>query len=108
MFGFGVKASKELPHAYVDLTAPDLPPYDPLRFARWYERAIARWLGAWHGHGDWHQADYFRCHGCRRLVSWNAIRHGGCGCGISGKLSPARLPWWRKLYIIVAPWMVVR
>lgn len=91
--------------AYVDLESDDLPPYDPLRFASWYEKPIARWLYWHHGAGGWHQPDYFRCHGCGWIVTWNAINHGGCPCGASHKLSVLRMTVWRKLQLICVPWL---
>ena len=90
--------------ALIDLTSPDLPPYSPVLLASRLQRPIARWLDWWHGHGDWHQADYFRCHGCRALVTWKAIAHGGCDCKSSAKLSPVRMTRWIKCRLIFAPW----
>jgi hypothetical protein len=72
---------------------------------RWIEDALLAWLTRWHGRGEAHQFDYFRCHGCRRIVTHQAIRKGGCPCDLSNKLSPARLRWWEKVRLVVAPWL---
>ena len=92
-------------------TTPDalFGPYHPRRMVehRW-ERPVQAWLTWWHGYGAWHQADYFKCHGCGRVISWHRIRRGGCGCQRSNKLSPWLLPWYRKLLLICCPWVVKR
>ena len=69
---------------------------------------IEKWLQYWHGVGEEHQHDYYRCHGCRRVVTWTAIKHGGCDCGISTKLSPARLRRREKVLLVLWPWGAVR
>jgi len=72
------------------------------------EPPLARWLQAWHGQGAPHQADYYRCHGCRRLVTHVVIRQGGCDCGMSNKLSPAVLRWQDKVRLLCLPWTLRR
>lgn len=69
---------------------------------------LVRWLHWWHGHGEPTQHAYYRCHGCQRVITWQAIRKGGCTCGLGHKLSPARLSWWLKLRLIVLPFWCVR
>lgn len=69
---------------------------------------VLQYLVRWHGRGDAHQHDYYRCHGCRRIVTWHAIRKGGCTCGVSNKLSPARLRWHEKLRLLCLPFWCVR
>ncbi len=72
---------------------------------RWYlDRALYAWLVHWHGRGEPSQHDYYRCHGCRRVVTWRAIKTGGCRCDLSHKLSPARLSWWDKTRLVLLPW----
>lgn len=72
------------------------------------EAVLQRYLARWHGRGEAHQYDYYRCHGCGRLVTWNAIRQGGCTCGLSHKLSPAHVRWYEQLRLLVCPWWCVR
>ena len=72
------------------------------------ESLLKRWLESWHGSGEAHQGQYFRCHGCLRIVTWTAIRQGGCTCKVSNKLSPAALTVRDKIRLLVAPWSVVR
>ena len=69
---------------------------------------MGRWLVYWHGRGGHHQHDYYRCHGCLRIVTWKAIWRGGCTCKLSSKLSPAALRWWEKGRLLVLPWWCVR
>lgn len=69
---------------------------------------LLAYLTRWHGRGADEQADYYRCRGCLRIVTWHAIRKGGCPCGISNKLSPARLSLWEKARLLMAPWWCVR
>ena len=71
------------------------------------ESLLDRWLTYWHGQGTDEQWRYYRCHGCRRLVSWHAIRKGGCTCGLSNKLSPIGPPLlsrWRIAALVFFPW----
>lgn len=77
-------------------------------YYRLLEPALYHWLVAWHGRGDAWQAEYYRCHGCQRLVTHRAIKTGGCRCGLSNKLSPARLRLRDKVRLLVLPWSVVR
>ena len=65
-----------------------------------------RWLRAWHGTGDVHQYEFFRCQGCRRLVTFHHISTGGCACRESSKVSPAALRWGDKTRLLYLPWMV--
>ncbi len=69
---------------------------------------LERWLRWWHGRGTATQDPYFRCHGCRRIVTWVAIRQGGCTCQLSNKLSPAALRWHERVRLVVMPWWCVR
>ena len=74
------------------------------------EALLRRWLHYWHGCGTEGQWDYYRCRGCRRLVSWNAIKKGGCDCGLSNELVPTGPPTlgrWRVLGLILFPWVRV-
>lgn len=68
---------------------------------------LVAWLIRWHGRGEGDQAEYYRCRGCRRIITWRAIQKGGCDCG-SRHLSPARLAWWEKVRLVLLPWWCVR
>lgn len=70
----------------------------------WLERRLEAYLAGWHGRGEAHQYSYYRCLGCRRLVSWNQIRRGGCDCGMSNKLSPTNVRWWETAQLLLTPW----
>jgi len=74
----------------------------------WYERhlepGLRRWLVWWYGEGHAEQELFYRCEGCRRLISWSAIRQGGCVCGISHKISTTYVTRWERLKLIVTPW----
>ena len=71
---------------------------------RWIETWLTRWLISWHGSGEAHQYMFYRCHGCRSLLTWRRIRAGGCACRISNKVSPAVLAWREKARALVLPW----
>lgn len=66
------------------------------------------WLVWWHGAGEVHQYQFYRCHACRRLVTFHIIRSGGCACLESSKISPTKLGWLTKARILYAPWTVTR
>ena len=71
------------------------------------ERPLIKWLGFWHGNSTaFEQFRYYRCEGCRKLVTWKTIGKGGCGCGLSIKIRPAVLSWKDKIRCVVAPWSV--
>jgi hypothetical protein len=70
----------------------------------WLERRIEAYLARWHGRGDTHQYEYYRCLGCRRIVTWRQISRGGCDCQLSNKLVPANVRWWELARMLVAPW----
>jgi len=63
-----------------------------------------RWLAHWHGAGEPHQWQYYRCEGCHGLVTWRRIRQGGCGCGLSNRIRPARLTFAEKARCLLLPW----
>jgi hypothetical protein len=64
---------------------------------------LVQWMLYWHGRGEAHQQDYYRCRGCRKLVTWRHIRTGGCACGTSNQVSPALLTRWEKVRLILFP-----
>lgn len=68
------------------------------------ERLAHRWMSYWHGEGALHQYRYHRCKGCHSLVTWNAIRTGGCSCDLAKELVPANLTAIEKVRILVMPW----
>ena len=66
-----------------------------------------RWISYWHGHGDdATQWRYYRCDGCKGIVTWNDIALGGCDCGMSNKVRPAALTRVEKVRILVLPWSI--
>lgn len=65
-----------------------------------------KWLTRFHGNGDAHQFRYYRCDGCRKLVTWNKIKSGGCGCGGSRNIRPAVMSITDKLRCLFMPWSV--
>lgn len=64
------------------------------------------WIRYWHGLGEPHQFEFYRCKGCRRVISWKRIRSGGCDCDGSRHLTPARLSAFEKARILVLPWTI--
>lgn len=56
----------------------------------------------WHGEGEAHQLDLYRCMGCRRIVTWNMIRSGERCC--AGRLAPTNPTFWETLGLFLAPW----
>jgi hypothetical protein len=72
-------------------------------YRRWVEPRLAARLVACHGRGADTQAEYYRCHGCKRLVTWLVIKAGGCGCGMSNRLSPAVLTRWEMVRLVLFP-----
>jgi hypothetical protein len=64
------------------------------------------WLLYWHGLGAAHQHEFFRCEGCRRLVTWHLIATGGCRCRQSIRLRPAVLSVADKARLLLLPWSV--
>ena len=65
-----------------------------------------RWLRWWHGTGEPHQYQVYRCHACRALVTWHQIRAGGCPCHESSKISPTHLRLGAKARLLFLPWRV--
>ena len=70
------------------------------------EEILKKWLIKWHGEGEEHQVQYYRCRGCLKLVTWNKIRSGGCECGLSKNLSPAVMKFKDKMRVLCLPWTV--
>jgi hypothetical protein len=64
------------------------------------------WLAYWHGEGEAHQYQFYRCHACRRLVTYHIIRSGGCTCHESSKISPTKLGLLSKARLLYVPWSV--
>jgi hypothetical protein len=67
-----------------------------------------RWLKYWHGAGGVNQYQFYRCHGCHRVVTWKQINSGGCSCKATSKVSPAMLTRWEKVKLLLMPWVVSR
>ena len=71
----------------------------------WVEQRLEAYLARWHGRGEPEQYPYYRCRGCRHLVTWNQIRRGGCDCQISNQLTPAQVRWWECGRLLLLPWI---
>ena len=71
-----------------------------------YEPIGGRWLVYWHGQGEAHQYQFYRCYVCRRVVTHRHIVTGGCPCQGSVKISPAKLSARDKARLIYLPWTV--
>ncbi len=85
--------------------APHCWPMEPLN-ASPLQQWVRQWFVYCHGEGEPHQADAYRCMGCRRLITWHMIRRGWrCPCG-AGEMRVARLRWYEKLRLLVLPWTV--
>jgi hypothetical protein len=67
---------------------------------------LKRWLDYWHGIGEEHQYQFYRCEGCGRLVTHKKIKAGGCACLRSFKVRPAQLSLVEKARCLVMPWTV--
>lgn len=68
------------------------------------DRLARTWLDRHHGlTREAHQYDFYRCLGCRRVVTWRRIKAGGCGCG-SARISPAILTRLEKVRLLCLPW----
>lgn len=72
------------------------------------EKHFVKWLDHWHGNGESHQWRYYRCDTCRHLVTHHMIARGGCPCGGTGFLRPAKLTRKEKIQALVLPWTVNR
>lgn len=71
------------------------------------EPPLARWLVLWHGEGEPHQAQFYRCQGCKGVVTHAMIRaSGGCRCRLPGcgKVNPTALRLREKAGVLCAPW----
>lgn len=70
-----------------------------------FGRLVRPWLEWWHGKKDApHQHEYYRCRGCRRIVTWNMIHKGGCDCDTARELVPAKLTFMEEWRVLVMPW----
>jgi hypothetical protein len=71
----------------------------------WMEQRLEPWLYWWHGRpAEDHQFLYYRCRGCRRLVSWHGIRKGGCPCKLDPRLAPVGMTLRLMLRVVLVPW----
>ena len=70
------------------------------------ENKISGYLDFWHGSGGNNQVRYYRCEGCRNLVTWHSIRKGGCNCGLSPKIRPAVMSFCDKAKCLLVPWSI--
>ena len=71
-----------------------------------FESPLARWLALWHGQPEPWQHQFFRCQGCRSVVTHAAIRAGGCPCRQPGcgRVSPTALRLREKAFVLLLPW----
>lgn len=64
-----------------------------------------RWLEYWHGKGETHQYQFYRCLACRAIVTWKDINQGGCKCGAS-RISPTYPRFGERMRLLLIPWSV--
>lgn len=62
-----------------------------------------RFIG-YHGEGEPHQADVYRCQTCGRLITWNMIRSANVCC--AGRLIPAQPTALEAFRLLALPWTV--
>lgn len=56
----------------------------------------------WHGEGEGHQADLFRCEGCGGLVTWRMIREGRACC--ARRMRPTNPRFFEAIRLFIFPW----
>lgn len=71
---------------------------------RWLEKKIRAYFIRWHGEGGPNQYDFYRCEGCKSLLTWQIIRSGGCACG-SPRLKPTNPTFFELVKVLVFPWV---
>lgn len=72
------------------------------------EAPFKRWLDHCHGTAPdpVRQRQFYRCEGCKGIVTWHQIARGGCDCGIGSRVRAAALTWHEKVRLLVLPWTV--
>lgn len=77
---------------------------------RWWDALIdatlGRWLVYWHGASLPHEYQFYRCKGCRSIVTRRHIHTGGCPCQESSQISPAMLRRGEKVRLVLLPWTI--
>ena len=68
------------------------------------EKWLRRRFVALHGEGEPNQADFYRCHSCGALITWNKIRKADLCC--AGRLVPTNPTVWETVKVFVLPWLV--
>lgn len=68
------------------------------------EKWLKDWFVKWHGEGEEHQAQVYRCLACGRLMTWTKIRKAEICC--AGRMSPTHPKLWEKFQLLVLPWTV--
>jgi hypothetical protein len=63
---------------------------------------LRRWFIRWHGVGEAHQWDLYRCNSCSRLVTWNQIRKGSLCC--ARRIIPTNPTIFETFRLLVLPW----
>ncbi len=64
---------------------------------------IRKWFVYWHGEGEKHQADLYRCITCGHLVTWTQIKKGW---GCCGRIRPTNARFLEALRLLVLPWTI--
>jgi len=70
----------------------------------WIERWLRKKFVQLHGEGEPHQADFYRCHVCGALVTWNKIRKADLCC--DGRLVPVNPRRWEVVKVFLFPWAI--
>ena len=68
------------------------------------EKWLHDWFVKWHGEGEAHQAQVYRCLSCGGLITWNKIRKAEMCC--NGRIGPTNPKWWEKVKLLAFPWAV--
>lgn len=63
---------------------------------------LRKWFVYWHGEGEKHQLDLYRCLACHKLVTWTHIRSGKTCC--PGRITPTNPTFLEAVRLLVLPW----
>jgi len=69
-----------------------------------FDKALRARFIRFHGEGEAHQADFYRCITCGRLMTWKRIRTRDVCC--TGRLCKTNPTWWETVRILALPWTV--
>jgi hypothetical protein len=67
-----------------------------------FDAALRARFIRYHGEGEAHQADLYRCITCGRLMTWNRIRTRDVCC--LGRLTKTNPTWWETVRLLAFPW----